>query len=185
MRVVRRVAERAVDPRLELLGDHVLEPVGLVVDGVEVRGRASARGRARAGGGGGSPRARPARRRPVRRAPRYGSCSISSSAASFFTIAEADAGETRCSRATRRDRDAPAVRLELVDRLQVVLDRLGERQPRHGDEGTGVASVAPRCGSASGIAQIRTTRSCSGPSRRVASTSAGSSSSRSSRTSRP
>ena len=36
MRVVRREAERAVDPRLELLGDHVLEAVGLVVDVVDV-----------------------------------------------------------------------------------------------------------------------------------------------------
>ena len=36
MRVVRRVAERAVDPLLELLRDHVLEPVGLVVDVVDV-----------------------------------------------------------------------------------------------------------------------------------------------------
>jgi hypothetical protein len=36
MRIVRREAERAVDPRLELLGDHMLEPVGLVVDVVDV-----------------------------------------------------------------------------------------------------------------------------------------------------
>ena len=36
MRVVRRVAERAVDPRLELLREHVLEAVGLVVDVVDV-----------------------------------------------------------------------------------------------------------------------------------------------------
>ena len=36
MRVVGRVAERAVDPRLELLRDRVLEPVGLVVDVVDV-----------------------------------------------------------------------------------------------------------------------------------------------------
>ena len=32
MRIVRGVAERLVDPRLELLGKRVLEPVGLVVD---------------------------------------------------------------------------------------------------------------------------------------------------------
>ena len=63
VRVVRREAERLVDPRLELLGDRVLEPVGLVVHVVDVRRRASPRGRARAGGDGGSPRARPARRR--------------------------------------------------------------------------------------------------------------------------
>ena len=62
VRIVGREAERAVDPRLELLRDHVLEPVGLVVHVVDVRGRASARGRARADGGGGSPRPRPARR---------------------------------------------------------------------------------------------------------------------------
>src|SRR5579862_486713 len=36
MRVVRRVPERLVDPRFELLGDHVLEPVGLGVDVVDV-----------------------------------------------------------------------------------------------------------------------------------------------------
>jgi hypothetical protein len=36
MRIVRREAERTVDPRLELLGDHVLEPVCLVVDVVDV-----------------------------------------------------------------------------------------------------------------------------------------------------
>ena len=36
MRVVRREAERAVDARFELLRDHVLEPVGLVVDIVDV-----------------------------------------------------------------------------------------------------------------------------------------------------
>ena len=35
MRVVRREAERRVDPRLELLREHVLEPVGLGVDLVE------------------------------------------------------------------------------------------------------------------------------------------------------
>ena len=63
VRIVRREAERAVDPRLELLRDHVLEPVGLVVDVVDARRRASRRGRARAAGGAGSPRARPARRR--------------------------------------------------------------------------------------------------------------------------
>ena len=35
VRVVRRVAERAVDPRLELVGEHVLEPVGLRMDGLD------------------------------------------------------------------------------------------------------------------------------------------------------
>jgi hypothetical protein len=35
VRVVRREAERAVDPRLELLRNHVFEAVGLVVDGVD------------------------------------------------------------------------------------------------------------------------------------------------------
>ena len=32
--------------------------------------------------------------------PRYGACSASPSAASFFTIALADAGETSCARAS-------------------------------------------------------------------------------------
>ncbi len=35
MRVVRGVAERAVDPRLELVGEDVLEPVGLRMDGLD------------------------------------------------------------------------------------------------------------------------------------------------------
>jgi hypothetical protein len=35
--VVRGEPERAVDPRLELFRDHVLEPVGLVVDRVDVQ----------------------------------------------------------------------------------------------------------------------------------------------------
>ena len=35
MRVVRRVAERAVDPGLELFGEDVLEPVGLRMDGLD------------------------------------------------------------------------------------------------------------------------------------------------------
>jgi hypothetical protein len=37
MRIVRREPERAVDTRLELLRDHVLEPVGLVVHVVDVQ----------------------------------------------------------------------------------------------------------------------------------------------------
>ena len=37
MRIVRRKAERAVDSSLELLGDDVLEPVGFVVNGVDVK----------------------------------------------------------------------------------------------------------------------------------------------------
>ncbi len=36
MRVVRREAERLVDARFELLGDHVLQEVGLVVHLVDV-----------------------------------------------------------------------------------------------------------------------------------------------------
>ena len=43
MRVVRRVAERAVDPRLELFGEHVLEAVGLGVDVVDVQAERFAR----------------------------------------------------------------------------------------------------------------------------------------------
>jgi hypothetical protein len=37
MRIVRRVAERAVDPLLQLLREDVLEPVGLVVNVVHVK----------------------------------------------------------------------------------------------------------------------------------------------------
>jgi hypothetical protein len=36
MRIVRREAERAVDPGFELLRDHMLEPVRLVVHVVDV-----------------------------------------------------------------------------------------------------------------------------------------------------
>ena len=36
MGVVGRKPERTVDPRFELLGDHVLEPVGLVVDSLHI-----------------------------------------------------------------------------------------------------------------------------------------------------
>ena len=43
MRIVRRVAERLVDPLLELLGDHVLEAVGLGVDVVDARPSVRAR----------------------------------------------------------------------------------------------------------------------------------------------
>ena len=60
VRVVRGEAERLVDLRLELLGDHVLEPVGLLVDLVDVDAPGSSRGRARAADGDASPRARPA-----------------------------------------------------------------------------------------------------------------------------
>ena len=99
MRVVGREAERLVDPSLELLGEHVLEPVGLFVDLVDVD---------------------PERLREVEleqpvmpdhlerdllalrvsETPRYGACSTSASAASFFTIALADAGDTPISRAS-------------------------------------------------------------------------------------
>ena len=37
MRIVRREAERPVDAGLQLFRDHILEPVGLVVDGVEMQ----------------------------------------------------------------------------------------------------------------------------------------------------
>src|SRR6266540_4647373 len=37
VRVMRGEAERAVDPGFELLGEDVLEPVGFVVDGVDVQ----------------------------------------------------------------------------------------------------------------------------------------------------
>jgi len=37
VRIVRRVAERTVDLRLQLFGDHVLEPLRLVVDVVHVQ----------------------------------------------------------------------------------------------------------------------------------------------------
>ena len=35
VRIVRRVAERAVDPRFELFGEDVFEPVGLRMDGLD------------------------------------------------------------------------------------------------------------------------------------------------------
>ena len=36
MRIVGREAERPVDARLQLLGDHVLQPVGFVVHGIDI-----------------------------------------------------------------------------------------------------------------------------------------------------
>ncbi len=62
MRIVRRVAEHAVDPLLQLLRQDVLQSLRLVVDVVHVQ--------------------------------RYGSWTASSSAASFFTIALTEAGDT-------------------------------------------------------------------------------------------
>ena len=96
MRVVRRESERAVDARLELFGDDVLEPVRFVVDVVDVHAERLREIQLE------QPvvadhleRDALARLREMR--PRYGSCVNSSSAASFFTIADADAGATPMS----------------------------------------------------------------------------------------
>ena len=51
VRIARRVAERLVDPRFELLRERVLEPFRLGVHVVERAGRASPTGTARADGG--------------------------------------------------------------------------------------------------------------------------------------
>ncbi len=123
----------------------MLEPVGLVVHLVDVDAERLARGTARAAGGGGSPRARPARRRASARRRDRARARRASSAASFFTIALAEAGETPISRARRGRRDAVAGRSELVDPAQVVLDRVAQRRhPRHPCECRGI----PASGSA-------------------------------------
>jgi hypothetical protein len=126
VRIVRRIAERLVDPRLELLGEHVLEPVGLVVDLVDVD---------------------PERLREVELEQAVVSDHLERHLLAVRRQGDAAVGrvldETECRellhhRARRRGRDAHLARErrrrdavvrdpELVDLAQVVLDRVAER----------------------------------------------------------
>ena len=134
----------------------MLQPVGLPWT-ASSRGRASPRGTARGDGGGGSPRARPAPRR------RSGGAAVrlvldSSSAASFLTIAEADAADTPV--ACDGGRSSRARPPGACRSLQVVLDAT---RSSAGSVTAATPLVASRaCGSASVTARIPTTRSCSG-----------------------
>lgn len=141
MGVVGRMPERAVDALLQLLGDDVLEPVGLGVDVVDretervgeveleqpvVPDHLERDALARLGQAG----------------PPVG-----------LVLEQVEDGELLDHRRGRgrgdplaagegRDGGAAARLLQLVDALQVVLDRPGERCVAHRDESTAVASVA-------------------------------------------
>jgi 1,4-dihydroxy-6-naphthoate synthase len=144
VRVVRRKAERPVDPRFELLRDHVLEAVGLVVDRVDVQ---------------------PERLGEVEleQAVMADHLERDSLAVGCQTgapvplvLEELQRGELldHCRRrrgrhrlilCDRTDRHTPVLGLELVDALQVVLDRLGETGLAHREQGN-VAAVPIRVG---------------------------------------
>ncbi len=130
VRIVRRVPERLVDPRLELLGDHVLEPVRLVVDVLDVE---------------------PERARQIELEQAMVPDNLERDALAGrgqagavvgLVLEQLEGGQLLQHRrgrgggdaliaSERRDRCAPAGGLELVDPLEVVLDRLGERRRSH------------------------------------------------------
>ncbi len=130
MGVVGRETERPVDPRLELLGDHVLEAVGLVVDVLDIE---------------------PERLREVeldqavmadhlerhelavRREPRAAVGLVLDQPERCELLHHRGCGGGRDPLILRdgADRHAPLGRLQLVDGLEVVLDRLREPRVRH------------------------------------------------------
>jgi hypothetical protein len=131
VRIVRRKAERAVDARLELLGDHMLESVCLVVHIVDVDAERLRQieleqpvvadhldrdplARLR--------EARPAVRLVIEQAERPELLQHRGSGGRRHALVARD----RCDR-----HPAAALLLQLVDRLQVVLDRLGEGRSVH------------------------------------------------------
>ena len=141
MRVVCRIAERLVDSLLELHGDHVLEAVGLVVDVVDVEPEGVCQVQLE--------QAMVAdhleRHLGARR------CEARASAAVGLVLEQVEHGELLEHHGRRGRRHALVVRdggdgrataclLELVDALEVVLDRLGERRPGHG---ASVAASSP------------------------------------------
>jgi hypothetical protein len=124
MRIVRREAERTVDARLELLGDHVFEPVGLIVDGVDVQAE----------------RLREVELEEPVMADHLDGDALAGiaqpCAAVGLVFEQAERGKLLHHRRRRRgrhtllacersDRDALGSLLKLVDPLQVILDRLG------------------------------------------------------------
>ena len=131
VRIVGRVAERLVDPRLELLGERVLEPVGLVVHLVDVDAERLGEVQLEQ-----AVVADHLERDPLA-LRRQGHPAVRR------VLDERERGELLHHRARggRRDvhlareggrRDAVARGAELVDLAQVVLDRVAERNhPRH------------------------------------------------------
>src|SRR5262249_17768299 len=180
VRVVRRKAEGPVDPGFELLGDHVLEAVSLVVDVVDVQ-------------------AQGLRQVQLEQAvvPDYLECDplarrTQARAAVFLVLEQIERrqllhhrgrgrGRDRQVLRERADRDAPLARLQLVHALQVVLNRVGEWRLPHPYQG----NVVRPWPSAWDTAPTPTTPSWSGRSSQERTTRMGASSSRSRPTSRP
>ncbi len=129
MRVVRGIAERAVDLRLQLFGDDVLEPLGFVVNGVDVQAQ----------------RLRQVQLQQPVVADDLQRDLLAGAGQRHATIrlvcGETERSELLHHRACGRRRDAlclcerrygdRAIRRELVDLAQVVLDRVGQSGLRH------------------------------------------------------
>src|SRR5204863_1359862 len=126
VRVVGRESERAVDPRLQLFGEDVLEPVGLVVDVLDVEPERL----------GEVELEQPVVTDHLDGDPLPGRCQANALVARVVDelegrelldhLAGRACGDSLLAR-EGRDRNARFALLELVDRLQVVLDRVGER----------------------------------------------------------
>ena len=131
MRIVRRIAERAIDPRLELFRDHVLEPFRLVMDVVHVQserlGEVELEQAVVANDLERNLFARARERDPAIRL-------VSGEAQGRELLHHRACGCRRHTLALceRRHGDAPvAVGAELVDLAQIVLDRVRQRRLRH------------------------------------------------------
>jgi len=130
VRVVRREAERLVDPFLQLLGEHVLESFGLVVDLVHVDAERLRQVELE----------QPVVSNDLERNPfsrvRQGDTAIG---LVHGEIERRELFDHRAGRGRRDalalrqrgDRDATAVSAELVDLAQVVLDRVRQRRLSH------------------------------------------------------
>ena len=124
VRVDRRVAQTRGDQRLELLGEHVLEHLGLGMRPDPTASRAPGRETARARGGGAAPQAphaAPARSTAHRDS---GSCSTIPTSVSLRTIPDTDAGRhPEPTRKIGRRHRRTATSLERIHSLRVVLHR--------------------------------------------------------------
>src|SRR5690242_5268317 len=167
VRIVSGEAERPVDSRLQLLGEDVLEPVGFVMDVVDVKTE----------GLGQIELEQAVVADDLDRDALTGGCQADALVRSV--VDELERGELLDHLARRgccdpllagqrRDRDARIALLKLVDRLQVVLDRVGQGRTCHANKCRAVTS--PACRSGLGTVLIPTTRSCSGRSPRSRST---------------